>query len=160
MRRNPRPEGRAALDDAVPEKAVTIRIEGHAPDVRLASNDRGNLHWGARTGLVNAEFDKAHWLYKAFFQGDVPLRYTAPVTVAFKVRMGREYGVRLATRDVDNLSGACKVWLDALTTGRGNRDGLGLLVDDSPRWVRGVSYELDTTDGEAYIKITITPWKG
>jgi len=137
-------------------QTVIIRIEGHAPDVRLAANDRGNMHWGQRSSLVGVEFDKAHWLYKAFFKGNVPPRYTVPVTVAFRVRMGREYG-RLASRDVDNLAGACKVWLDALTTGRGNRDGLGLLFDDSPKWVRGVSYGLDTTEGEPYTEITISP---
>ena len=134
---------------------LVIRIDGYAPDPHLAANDRGNLHWGARSSLVAAEFDKAHWLYKGFFKGNVPPRYTQPVSVAFRVRMGREYGVRLATRDVDNLAGACKVWLDALTTGRGHRDGLGLLYDDSPKWVRRVSYELDTTEGEPYTEITI-----
>ena len=58
--------------------ALVIRIDGHAPDVRLAANDRGNMHWGERSSLVGAEFDKAHWLYKAFFKGNVPPRYTVP----------------------------------------------------------------------------------
>ena len=49
---------------------------------------------------------------------------------------------------------------DALTMGRGKRDGIGLLWDDSSKWVKGVSYEVNTTPGLVFTEIRIVPWKG
>ena len=98
---------------------------GHGIDVRLASNQRGNLsHW-ERADLVNTEVE----------------RFTGPVRIAFRLR--------------PDAVGACKPWIDALTLGRGKRDGLGLIVDDGQKWVRAVSYEVDVTPGEPYIHIEI-----
>ena len=45
--------------------------------------------------------------------------------------------------------------LDALTLGRGNMDGIGLLHDDSSKWIRRVSYEIDLSEGEEFTEITI-----
>lgn len=132
---------------------VILRVAA-TPDLRLASNQRHNLYWREHSRLVAEERTRALWLLK-IAGGDVE-RIEVPVKVAFKVRFARQPGQRALRRlDADNLSGACKPWLDALTLGTDKRDGLGLLHDDTPRWVRGVSYEVDMSEGEAYMEISV-----
>ena len=133
-------------------RLVTLWVDV-APDPRLSSNDRGNLsHW-ARAELVKAEQTRALRLLKGQCE-DEPV-FSTPVSIAYKLRLARSPTGRASNRDVDNISGACKVWQDVLTIGRRGQPGLGLLVDDGPKWVRRVSYEIDLSAGPEYCAIEI-----
>ena len=127
------------------------------PDERLCANQRSGMgHWSERSGLVKAEFARAKELLTLAFRelsesiGQLPAwipYYEEPVEVEFLLRS--------KSRDADNWAGATKVWLDALCVGTEKRPGLGVLMNDGPRWVRGVSYFLDMSDGEPVMQITI-----
>ena len=140
-------------------KAVVLVLRADvAPNVALSANDRGQMYRYARSGLVAAEYKTAYLKLKAMtgkatLGGQFPLEH--PVSVAFRMRFPKSTTGRARLRDVDNLSGACKPWLDALCCGRGVREGLGLLVDDGPKRVRRVSYEVDLTPGDEHTEITI-----
>ena len=145
--------------------ALVLRADV-APNVALSANDRGQMYRYARSQLVDAEYQTAYLKLKgqAMLAREEPdleageALYGIPVSVSFRMRFPKPLTGRARLRDVDNLSGACKPWLDALCVGRGGREGLGLLVDDGPKRVRRVSYEIDTTPGDEYTEVTIQTW--
>lgn len=121
------------------------------PNLALSSNDRGQAYRYERSALVRQEYDAAYQIMLPLVEGIAP--FTVPVAVTFTLRLARGH-----RRDPDNLSGACKPWLDALCRGRGRYNGLGLLVDDGPRRVVQVAYRVVLDAPEPGMEIRIAPW--
>lgn len=57
-------------------------------------------------------------------------------------------------RDVSNVIAASKYILDALTRPRGKKPGVGLIVDDSPKWCE-VNVSVQVKQGKAGAYITV-----
>lgn len=130
-------------------RTAIVLVVPACPDPALAANDRGQLYRYKRSNAVLIERFRATVLLRNALDlvdwDGFALAY--PVSVAFRFRPGRVFGKKRVLKDADNMAAAAKPWLDAMVD-------IGLLVNDSPKWVRRVSYEVDTTEGPEYCEVT------
>ena len=129
--------------------SFTIAMPG-LPDPRLAVNQLRNLYYMDHAHLVAEEAERWGWLLKEAGIDRHP-QYTAPVRIHIRLHGTGRRG------DVPNwlAHGSLKVLVDCLCEPKGNRQyGFGLLKDDSARWVRGMSVEVEP-EGEPRTEITI-----
>ena len=60
-----------------------------------------------------------------------------------------------AKRDVSNVIAASKFLLDGITRPRGNKPGVGLIVDDSPYWCElEITVKVEPKKAGAYIEVS------
>lgn len=147
------------LLSSIPRTHALILRFDTLPDAELTKNHRrsaGAAHWSLLSKALKAERERAGWLIRAAQDGqDLDFfRLTCccghvhgsaarcnwddcecedfqalPVAVTFSVCFGDN-----RRRDLDGWSASTAPWLDALVD-------LGILVDDSTRYLRRVTYE-------------------
>ena len=87
------------------KRKIEIVLE-HLPDARLNPNRLRSEHWTARHRATQEAKAEIGWLAKAQWHNDEPMMI---------VRISYEFHVKdKRRRDLDNLIGACKAYVDGL----------------------------------------------
>lgn len=113
----------------------------------IISANRTNKYMGAvqeRENLRNVmQFAKAAMLEKDF----EPIKGKAKVKIEIVEPHNR--------RDVSNVIAASKFLLDGITRPRGNKPGVGLIVDDSPKWCElEITVNVEPEKAGAWIEVS------
>lgn len=124
-------------------RVLRLHIDG-LPDAQLSKNNRrssGLASWAIQSRQVKDERERAAWLLKEALMNhdgrpyfDDEWMFKAPVALTFTVCFGDK-----RRRDLDGWASALAPWIDAMVD-------LGILVDDSTRYVRSLTVAVE--DGQ------------
>ncbi len=114
-------------------KRTLVICISHLPDSRLNPNRLRSLHWTARHKATQEAKAEIGWIAKSQWHDDAPMMM-ARISYEFHVKDKRR-------RDLDNLIGACKAYVDGLIE-------VGVLYYDDARHLEigGARLVEDSTD--------------